>query len=89
MADPEYYHNKGQQDAVDRDYDPPHGQIDDLLTWSDSGMEKMRIENQAYDRGYFHTRGQIDKTDSDYDPPSNQVCKEAYDAGWEGADDDD
>lgn len=81
----EYYHNKGEQDAEDEDYDPPHGILDDLMTWSESGMETMREENEAYDRGYFHTRGQIDYADNDYNPPSDANAREAYDAGWEAA----
>jgi|GEM_PF-1427108 hypothetical protein len=81
----EYYHNKGEQDANDRNYDPPHGVLDSLTTWSDSGTERMIEENTAYDQGYFHTRGQIDYGDNDYSPPHDSDAKEAYDEGWEAA----
>jgi len=85
MADAEYYHNKGQQDAVENDYDPPHGIADSLLTWSEEGMEDHITENRAYDLGFFHTRGQLDFAEDDYSPPSGDDCKDAYDAGWESA----
>ncbi|MGH7593891.1 MAG: hypothetical protein ACRELE_08595 [Gemmatimonadales bacterium] len=85
MGDVEYYHNKGARDAVDRDYDPPHGVADGLLTWGSDEMSDHAEENAAYDQGYFHTRGQLDQGTGDYDPPSNSDCREAYDAGWEAA----
>jgi hypothetical protein len=75
----DYYHNKGQSDAADGDYDPPHGGLDDLVTWSDHGMSKNACENHAYDLGYFHTRGQIDQVANEYDPPSSTYLhKSAY-----------
>lgn len=45
-------HNQGQEDAQDRNYDPPHGIVEDLITWDDRGMEKIREENEAYRSGY-------------------------------------
>lgn len=81
----EYYHNKGQEDGHDRDYDRPHGIADDLTTWSDSGMEKNREENRAYDDGYFHSRGQDDANAGRYRPPSDSDDREAYDAGYDNA----
>jgi len=44
----EYYHDKGEQDRSKGDYKPPHGIVDDLTTWSDSGMKKNTEENEAY-----------------------------------------
>jgi hypothetical protein len=56
----EHYHNKGEQDkAEDKGYNPPHGIIDELTTWSDSGMEKNREENDSYKEGYTHTENQL------------------------------
>lgn len=81
----EHYHNKGQEDAHDRDYDPPHGVADSLTTWSDSGMERNREENRAYDDGYYHSRGQDDSNDGRYRPPSDSNDREAYDAGYDNA----
>lgn len=84
--DLEYYHNKGQEDASDGNYDPPHGFIDELSTWSESGIEKMVEETNAYDGGYFSTKAQIDKSNGrGYNPPSSEysVAKEAYDNAWE------
>jgi hypothetical protein len=78
----EYYHNKGQEDAQSRDYEPPHGFFDELTTLN---SERLIEENEAYDQGYFHTLGQIDQGDDDYDPPSDLNAKEAYDEGWEAA----
>jgi hypothetical protein len=56
----EHYHNKGEQDkAEDKGYNPPHGIIDELTTWSDSGMEKTIKENKAYREGWLNTEKQI------------------------------
>jgi len=87
MADTEYYHNKGQSDAADGDYDPPHGLAESLLTWGSDAMHDQIEENEAYDIGYYHTRGQLDQTSDDYDPPSGDNCRAAYDVGWEAAKD--
>lgn len=82
----EYYHNKGQKDGYEGDYDPPHGVIDELSTWSRAGIDKNIRENLAYDLGYYHGRGQHDyNKDCGYDPPSEPAYREAYDAGWESA----
>ena len=81
----EHYHNKGQEDAHNRDYDRPHGLGSEITTWSSSGMEKNSEENRAYDDGYFHSRGQDDANEGKYNPPSDSADREAYDAGYEGA----
>ena len=58
----EHYHNKGEQDrAEEKGYNPPHGVIDDLTTWSSTGMEKNREENQAYRQGWENAEKQDKK----------------------------
>jgi|SRR3989344_7657801 len=92
MSDTEYYHNKGQQDASDGDYDPPHGLIDELSTWSDSGIENLVSENEDYDRGFYSTKAQIDRSDGNgYNPPPAEytAAREAYDNAWEGWEEED
>lgn len=78
----QHYHDKGQRDAADRDYEPPHGVVDDLTTWSESGMRRNSEENRAYDQGYFNSRGQSDGAKNSYNPPSDSEAKEAYDDAW-------
>ena len=46
------YHNKGQRDGARNKYKPPHGLLDDLLTWSESGMKKMNKDNGEYRKGW-------------------------------------
>jgi hypothetical protein len=58
----EHYHNKGEQDrAEEKGYNPPHGVIDDLTTWSSTDMEKNREENQAYRQGWENAEKQDKK----------------------------
>ena len=88
--DLEYYHNKGQEDASDENYNPPHGLVDEISTWSGSGIEKMVEETEAYDRGYYGTKAQIDKSSgSGYNPPPSEyfAAREAYDNAWEETED--
>lgn len=61
MSNKDYYHDKGEQDRAkgSGNYNPPHGIIDDLTTWTDSGMEKNREENEAYKSGWKNTNNQI------------------------------
>jgi len=52
----EYYHNKGQTDASNNKFDPPHNfdiAFDPLLD-DDAAIE----ENQHYRDGYHHTKSQ-------------------------------
>ena len=51
----EELHNKGQEDRSEGRYDPPHDLLDDILTWSESGVDKMNEENEAYSEGWNHT----------------------------------
>lgn len=55
----EYYHDKGEQDRSKGEHNPPHGIIDDLTTWSDSGMKRNREDNEAYRKGWENTDGQV------------------------------
>ncbi len=46
-------HNQGEQDAASRSgYDTPHGFLDEATTFTSSGMEKNRTENEAYNKGF-------------------------------------
>lgn len=56
------YHNIGQEDASEGKYNPPHDPLDDLLTWSNSGMKKMNEENSSYNEGWRHTKDQKDSS---------------------------
>src|SRR5437868_5044187 len=82
-------------------YDPPHGILDDLLTWSSEGMERNRRENEAYDNAWHARRGVEDYKDHRYSPPNGilddlftwsesgmkDIEREngAYDRGWNAA----
>jgi len=54
----EYYHDKGEQDSSKGKYDAPHGIIDDLTTWSGSGMKINQEDNEAYNTGWRNTDDQ-------------------------------
>ena len=57
--DKSYWHNKGQEDrAADRGYKPPHGIVEDLVTWTDAGMRRNTVDNTQYRTGWRHTDGQ-------------------------------
>lgn len=58
MSNTEHYHNKGQEDAARGKYEPPHGMVEDLTTWSSDAMRKMAEENKAYDEGWRHAKDQ-------------------------------
>jgi hypothetical protein len=55
----QYYHDKGEQDRSNGDYDPPHGVIDHFTTWSTSGNERLADENKSYNDGWHNTDDQI------------------------------
>lgn len=55
------YHEKGQKDAVDRDYEPPHSGVADKLSgfFSSTDSNRRDVEDkQAYDAGYKNTQKQ-------------------------------
>lgn len=79
------YHNDGEDDAKDRDYDPPHGIVDDLTTWSRDRMQRNADDNTGYDKGYFNSRGQADGAANKYDPPSGSDTREIYNNAWESS----
>lgn len=82
--DIEYYHNKGQEDGANGNYDPPYnGLFLDALTMDDEKLAKQL----AYFLGYYHGKGEVDGTANQYDPPPGHMDhatekREAYDAGW-------
>jgi hypothetical protein len=67
------YHGKGEQDARDEKYERPHGVLDDLTTWTKSGMERNERENRQYDDGYHHGRGQQDASRDEYHKPHGMI----------------
>lgn len=59
MKTPHDHHNDGQRDrAEDNGYNPPHGTIDQLTTWSSEGSKKLVEDNEAYKEGWRHTDSQ-------------------------------
>lgn len=99
----DYSHNKGQQDAARGKYHEPHGALDDLTTWSESGVERNAEDNEAYRKGYYHGKGQQDAAKGQYEPPHgvlddlttwsdsgmkrNAEENKAYDAGYQSTSD--
>jgi hypothetical protein len=54
-ADPEYWHNKGEQDYPDN-YDPPINELEGYLTmYDDDDIENMK----AYKAGWENARKQV------------------------------
>jgi hypothetical protein len=51
-----YHHTKGQRHGSRGIYKPPHGLLDELLTWSSDGMKRNARENKEYDEGYKNGR---------------------------------
>ena len=48
-------HAKGQQDrAAGKSYDPPHGMLDEALTFTESGNRKIVDDNSAYRAGWHN-----------------------------------
>jgi len=79
-----HYHNKGQEDAKKGRYETPHGVMDDLTTWSESGMNKNIEDNTAYKKGYANTKGQEDGAKNKYKNPFKETSEEgkAYKESW-------
>ncbi len=53
------HHDKGEQDRSEGRYDPPHGVVDTLTTWTKSGNEKNIQDNKDYHAGHHNTDNQI------------------------------
>lgn len=53
------YHDKGEQDRSNGKYNPPHGVVDTLTTWTKSGNEKNTQDNKEYEGGWRNTDNQI------------------------------
>jgi hypothetical protein len=79
--DEEYYHNKGQEDGVNDDYDPPYDGVLSVVTMDDDQLAKRH----AYLLGYYHVRGEIDGAANEYNAPSDDYL-EAYNAGRDARD---
>ena len=53
------YHNKGQEDRSEGNYEPPHGVLKDFFTWSPQGCKTIAEENGSYNAGWGHTEKQV------------------------------
>ena len=51
----DYYYKKGSKD---RSYNPPHGIMSELCTWSRRGMDGNSKDNKAYSDGWRNTSKQ-------------------------------
>lgn len=71
----EHYHNKGEKDAADGNYEEPHGVLDSIFRIDDDTI----AENKAYREGHANTRGQRDGHNNEYDPPSDPDARKVYD----------
>ena len=55
----EYYHNKGETDASEGKYNPPHYRVEDLIRDIVAGQPKKDAEDiKSYDQGHHHTKSQ-------------------------------
>ena len=52
----QYYHNKGEQDAADEKYDPPHNPIGPFSSLFHSHRDVEEVV--AYNQGYENTKNQ-------------------------------
>ena len=53
-------HNKGQEDASEGKYEPPHSTMDEVIDFfnpfvTPTEFEKNQEQNQDYDKGWNHT----------------------------------
>lgn len=76
----DYGYGKGEKDGSNGKYDPPNSILDDLFTWSDSGMKRIDEENRSYDKGYVHGKGQRDSSNGYYD--GDYTGSKGYNEGW-------
>ncbi|WP_374565576.1 hypothetical protein [Nitrosomonas sp.] len=58
MSKDKNFHNQGQTDFAQGDYDPPHGIVDDLTTWSSTAVQRLCEENKQYHDGWNHAKAQ-------------------------------
>lgn len=62
------YHNDGEKDASNGEYNPPHDVVDEavgfftdiFLPWTDT-TERINEENENYDKGVDNTNDQLGK----------------------------
>ena len=53
------YHNQGEQDGAEGEFNPPHDiSLLDEAAQSEAFLERMREDNEAYRRGYDNARSQ-------------------------------
>jgi len=53
------HHDKGQSDASEGKYDPPHGIIKDVTTWTPGETRRITEENRDYNKGHEHGKKQM------------------------------
>lgn len=47
------HHNDGQTDRAEGNgYNAPHGLLEDVLTWSSDGCQRITEDNEAYRQGW-------------------------------------
>lgn len=55
------HHNDGQSHRANNDgYNPPHGLLENVLTWHPDSSRKMNEENSAYRSGWDNADKQAD-----------------------------
>ncbi|THD34818.1 MAG: hypothetical protein E7773_14260 [Sphingomonas sp.] len=58
------YHDKGQTDRSNGEYDNPHGLIDSLVNFCTATDDEWKAdikESEDYDKGWNHTDKQLNK----------------------------
>ena len=58
MSKDKNFHDQGQTDFSQGVYDPPHGIVDDLTTWTSAEVHRHCEENKQYRDGWNHARSQ-------------------------------
>lgn len=57
MKTPHDHHNDGEKDyAEGNGYNPPHGLLENALTWSKSGCDEIAEDNKAYQSGWDNAK---------------------------------
>ena len=73
---------KGKQDALSESYNPPHGLVDELVTWGTESTRGNVEENMEYNRGYYLQLGKLHGAKKHYSPPDKEEQKLVYDEGY-------
>jgi hypothetical protein len=53
--------HRARAHAVNNEYHPPHGVIEDLVTWNQDRREKNSCENEQYREAWREKRSEIKK----------------------------